>query len=112
MSLSFCAKCVLKERVGENNWTSKEFTIRSIQDLRDIFKPHQNDVEQVNLSLNSKVYYSIGFMKDGVDAKVKDQEGDTHYMCSPILLVECDSEKPIDISEKMLNSMVDAIDFY
>lgn len=112
MSVSFCAKAILKERVAENNWTSREVTISSVQDIRDVFKPYQDDVEQVNLSLNSKVYYCIGFMKEGVEASVKDQDDDKHYMCSPLLLVECDSEKPVDISEKMLNSMEETIDFY
>lgn len=112
MSISFCAKAILKEKVAENKWTSKEVTISSIQDILDIFNPCQKDVEQVNLSLYSKVYYSVGLMKDGVDAIVKDQDDDRQFMCSPILLVECDNEKPIDITDKMLNSMEEAIDFF
>lgn len=112
MSVSFCAKAILKERVGENTWISKEVTINSIQSILDIFEPHQKDVEQVDLSLNSKVYYSVGFMKSGVEAIVRDQDNDRHFMCSPLLLVECDSEKPIDISDKMLKSMEEAIDFF
>lgn len=112
MSVSFCAKAILKEKIAENNWTSKEVTIDSVQSILDIFEPYQKDVEQVNLSLNSKVYYSIGLMKDGVDAIVKDQDDDRQFMCSPLLLVECDSEKPIDISYKMLKSMEEAIDFF
>lgn len=112
MSVSFCAKAILKERVAEKEWTSKEVTISSVQDILDIFEPCQKDVEQVNLSLNSKVYYSVGLMKNGVDAIVKDQDDDRQFMCSPLLLVECDSEKPIDITDKMLKSMEETIDFF
>lgn len=112
MPVSFCAKAVLKEKVDENTWSSKEVTIDSIQSILDIFEPCQKNVKQVNLSLNSKVYYSVGLMKDGVDAVVKDQDEDREFMCSPLLLVECDSEKPIDISNEMLKSMEEAIDFF
>lgn len=112
MSVSFCAKAILKEKVAEKEWVSKEVTISSIQDILNIFKPCQKDVEQVNLSLYSKVYYSVGLMKNGVDAIVKDQDDDRQFMCSPLLLVECDREKPIDISDEMLKSMEETIDFF
>lgn len=106
--VEFRAKAVIKER-GSFGWTSREVVIDSIESIRNIFAPEQEGVEQVNLSLNSKVYYAMRLLKDGIDGKVVDGDGDTHYLVSPILLVECDNEKPIDISENMLKEMEDAI---
>ena len=45
MSVSFCAKAILKEKVAEKEWISKEVTISSIQDILNIYKPCQKDVE-------------------------------------------------------------------
>lgn len=110
--MDFKAKAILKVKDKEKGWLTKEVIIDSIKAIRDIFTPEQDSVEQVNLSLNSKVYYSVRLMKEGVDAKVVDQDGDMQFMCSPILLVECDDTKPIDISDKMLKEMEEVIVFY
>ena len=110
--MDFKAKSILKVKDKEKGWISKEVIVDSVRAIRDIFAPEQDGVSQVNLSLNSKVYYSVRLMKDGVDAKVVDQDGDMQFMCSPILLVECDDTKPIDISSEMLKSMEDSIIFY
>ena len=109
--MEFNAKAILKEW-GSSGWTSREVVIDSPQAIRDIFAPEQDDVEQVNLSLYSKVYYAVRLMKNGLEAKVTDEGGTNHYLVSPILLVECDNEKPIDISDKMLKEMEEKITYF
>lgn len=111
MSLTFCAKAVLLTR-GEDGWKKEEVTLKSVEGLRGIFKPFESRVSQVNISKYLKVYYCLDFIKDGMDARTVDMDGDTSYMVSPLLLVECDDEKPINISESCLETLLDSIDFF
>ena len=110
--MEFEAKAIVKRRLDNGSWLSEPIVLRSVDDILDVFKPCQKDVEQVNLSLNYKVYYSVGLLTTGVEAHVKDKDGDISYMCSPLLLVECDNEKPVDISEEGLKTIEEAIDFF
>lgn len=109
---NFCAKVLLLERQGEKDWKETEKVIHSVNELRSFFKPYEDEVVQVNIDMFKKVYYGINFSKDGIHARMTDMDEESHYMCSPILLVECDSTKPVNISEETKNSIKDAIDFY
>lgn len=111
MATDFNAKALLLKRTNEG-WVEEEITIDSVNDILKIFKPFENDVSQVNINTFMKVYYCIKFLEDGIQAKVTDMNCETHYMVSPLLLVECDSSKPIDLTEETLKSMKDTILFY
>lgn len=111
MSLSFNANAVLLKR-DDTTWTEERVKITSVDDIRKIFTPYQSDVSQVNIDKYQKVYYCVKFMKTGVEAKVTDENCETHYMVSPLLLVECDDIKPVDISNEVLEKLKDSIDFY
>lgn len=106
----FNAKAIVFNKTS-NGWKSDEVILKSVGDLRGVFSPYINDVEQVNLSLHEKVYYSLSFLRDNIHAKVTDEMGNRHFMVSPILVVLCDDTKPINITEDSLNFFKEAIDF-
>jgi hypothetical protein len=107
----FNAKAILLTK-QDNEWHEKEVIINSVDDIKNIFNPHQDRVEQVNLSMFEKLYYSVGFLTaDGIDAKVDDMNEDRSYLVSPLLLVQCDETKPINITKETLNSIKERIDF-
>ena len=97
----------------DEKWVETCINIRSVDDLKGVFHPFEDDTTQIDIDKYRKVYYNIKFLgKEGVDAKVKDCDGDLHYMCSPILIVQCDDEKPVNITPDILNSIKELIDFY
>lgn len=94
----------------KDKWVGEKKHVDSVQAMKDIFGG--DPVEQVNLSKYLKVIYSPRHLESGVLAKVTDLDGETHFMGSPILLVQCDEEKPIDMSEEALEEIKGHIDFY
>lgn len=108
--MDFSAKAIVM-KYENNKWVEFEPIIKSISDIRGQFHPFEDSVTQVNLDKNRKIYYNVNFMTEGVQARVVDDEDTLHYMCSPLMLVQCDDTKPIDITEEIKNSIKDAIDF-
>ena len=39
-------------------------------------------------------------------------DGETHYMGSPLILVECDDVKPIDITDKVKEEIKERLELY
>lgn len=107
----FNATAILMEKVNDA-WTEKEIEIKNVQSLREVFEPHNDNIEQVNLDKYRKVYYSMGFLNEGIDAKLIDMNDETHYMVSPLLLVQCDDSFPKKISPEVAESIKKAIDFH
>lgn len=93
-------------------WFETVKLVKSVNDLRSLFHPYEDSIIQVNIDKYRKVFYNYGFLDGkGVAAKVRDMDGEMHYMCSPILIVQCDDEKPINIESDVLNSIKELIDF-
>lgn len=111
--MQFQAKAKLLEKLGDS-WESKSVVISSVDDIRNYFKPYQSEVTQVNVSLHEKVYYCSYLIKPtGIEATIIDEiTGEKFYMCSPLLLVQCDNIKPIDITEDCYENIKARIDFY
>jgi hypothetical protein len=110
--LEFNAKCVKYEKDKSGSWVSSETIIKSIQDILNIFKPHEDTVQQVDIDMFHKVYYSTDFISEsGVDGFLIDADGTRRMLVSPLLFVECDEEKPINISSDSLKKITDSIDF-
>jgi hypothetical protein len=109
--LSFNAKAILlkKDTKNENNWVSEYVRLQNVDDIKNIFQPHQSEMEEIYLSDKVRVYYSIGFLEGGVDVRVNDSKNDYHYASSPLLLVECDNTKPVDITEDTYKQIIDKI---
>lgn len=108
--MEFNAKALLLNKEN-GKWKEKEITIKNVSDIRAVFSPYESTVDQVNLDRYRKIYYSLGFLKDGIDAKTVDMEDDRAYMVAPLLLVQCNDEKPIDLTEEVLQSIKNSIDF-
>lgn len=109
--MEFNAKALLlKKENGE--WKEEEITIKNVVDIRAVFTPYESTVDQVNLDRYRKVYYTMGFLKDGIDARTVDMDDNRAYLVSPLLLVQCDDEKPIDLTEEVLQSIKNSIDFF
>jgi hypothetical protein len=110
MALKFNAKAVLMKKV-DGQWSEQRVRITCIEDILAFFTPFEKETSQVNLSMALKIYHNINSITTGIDAKVTDMEGNREYMASPLLLVECNAEYPIDISESGLKNIKEAIDF-
>ena len=112
---SFYATAVLCSK--ENNiWIDEEVIIKSKKDIKNIFRERLNiadaEVIQVNLSKYDKVYFSTDSLGEfGVDAKVRDDGNTTHYMFSPLLLVKCNDEVPVEITPDDVETIKEYIDF-
>ena len=102
----FNAKAVLVEK-SNDGWTDSDVIINSVDDIRNCFK---FEIAEVRIDKYRRLYYTIS--EDGVQAKIKDEDGNMHYMSSPLLIVQCDDEKPINISNNILNSIKETIDFF
>ena len=109
-----CARAVLliKDRLS-NSWREETVVLDSVVALRGIFHPHEGKVEQIDIDRNRKIYTCIEFLdvRTGIDAKFLDRDGALQILVSPILLVHCDEEKPIDMTDDVLRSMKEMIDF-
>ena len=87
------AKVILENEV-------KTVYLSSIQDILNVFAPHQQNVTQVDIDRHHKVYYSLGFLDNtGVKATVTDAYENRHFLVYPILVVECNDYTPIPITE-------------
>ena len=109
--MSFNASALLLKK-NDGVWCEDKVEINSVNDILKIFIPYENNVAQVNINKYLKVYYCVQFITDGIEARVTDMDCTTHYMSSPLLLVECDDDKPIKLSDEALKKLKDTIDFY
>ena len=109
--MEFNAKALLLNKEN-GEWKEREVTIKSVADIRAIFAPYESNVDQVNLDRYRKVYYSMGFLKHCIEARTVDMDDNRAYLVSPLLLVQCDDEKPIDLTEEVLQSIKNSIDFF
>ena len=108
--VTYSAKaCVLKKEDG--NWVESTVKIFNRQSFLDVFKT-RDTLEQVNLDKYRKVYYCSSNIKDEILSKVTDMGGETHYMGSPLILVECDDVKPIDITDKVKEEIKERLELY
>lgn len=100
--IKFKATAILKTRSIEGVWTNSSVVIESVEGIKNLFK--NGNPTQVNLSKFLKVYYSVDDISDYgcIVAKTIDMSGETCFMGAPLLFVECDDAKPIDITEEAL----------
>lgn len=108
--MNFSAKAIMLIRNNEGKWVESEVIIQSADDIREVFSPFKEDVTQVDLNVHEKVYYSICNLKDSINAHARDFENTMHFMVSPLLLVSCDDEKPIDMTEESKKSILEKVD--
>ena len=100
---SFNAKCLKIEKQKDGRW--KE-SFEQIHNSKEMIELVGDGVEQVNISKYIKLYYSIeGIEKwNGVQSTYKN-DSITEYMGSPLLLVECDDNVPIDITKETIDTI-------
>ena len=101
--------CVLTKEDG--NWLESTVKIFNRQSFLDVFKT-RDTLEQVDLDKYKKVYYCSSNITTEVLSKVTDVNGETHYMGSPLILVECDDMKPIDITDKVKEEIKERLELY
>ena len=105
------AKACVLTRDNNGTWNESFVNVSNRQSFLDVFKT-RDTLEQVNLDKYRKVYYCSSNIKDEILSKVKDMEGETHYMGSPLILVECDDVKPIDITDKVKEEIKERLELY
>ena len=108
-SVTFNANAILKTRTIEGVWSESEVVISSVEDIKNIFK--NGEPYQVNLSKFLKVYYSVDDISTYgcIVAKTTDMNGEMLFMGAPLLFVECDDTKPIDITEDAKNKFAEMV---
>lgn len=102
--------CVLTK---DENGTWKESTAKVFnrQSFLDVFKT-RDTLEQVNIDVHRKVYYCSSNITTQILGKVKDVNDNMHYMGSPIMLVECDDVKPVDITDKVKEEIKERLELF
>ena len=102
--MDFNVNAVLLERDDKGVWSEKNVCIDSIDSMKELVA---NDLTQVNFSKYEKVYFASSTIEGygQIVAKTHDCNGETFYMGAPLLLVQCDDEKPIDISEEIYSKI-------
>ncbi len=107
---SFSAKCMKIEKQQDGTW--KE-TFEQIHNSKEMIEIVGQGVEQVNISKYIKLYFSTeGIEKwNGVQSKYRNGAL-TEYMASPLLLVECDDTKPIDITQDTIDEIKSNLELY
>lgn len=105
------AKVCVLTRDDKGTWNESVANVSNRQSFLDVFKT-RDTLEQVNLDKYRKVYYCSSNIKDEILSKVTDMEEETHYMGSPLVLVECDDAKPIDITAKVKEEIKERLELY
>ena len=98
----FKARGLVLTRDVDGEWEEEEVTYENIEGLRDLLSPHDDSITQVNISRYVKLLYSIDFMTDkmNTEAKIRDMNGDQHFLVSPLVIIECgNNDLPMDITE-------------
>lgn len=90
---------------GEDRWDRTEVRVFSVADIHAAVG---GKAEQVDLDVWHKVYYNGACYADsGVVAHVRDCQSNIQFLPSPLLLVLCDDEKPVDCSEESYGDFFD-----
>ena len=107
---SFSAKCLKIEKQKDGTW--KE-SYEQIHNSKEMIAIVGQGIEQVTISKYIKLYFSTeGIEKwNGVQSKYKNDVM-TNYMASPLLLVECDDIKPIDITQETIDKIKTNLELY
>ena len=120
--MEFCAKCYLLDL---NTGELEDRVISCIQDIRDIIGDGiKNNAKIVHIDKYHKVYYKKPTSyTDGVSCWIKivsEYDKETNKWSKvynsdfafgdKLLLVECDDEKPIDISDSAKDFILSCID--
>ena len=109
--MDFNAKCILFDIKTKN---CSEVNITSVKDIFNVFGNAEDiKVSQVNIDKYNKVYYDASNLADGITGWCStfaehnemtgewvDCQGKDYLIGSKLLLVLCDDNKPIDITEK------------
>lgn len=109
--MEFNAKATLLTKNEHDIWDESEVVISSIDSMKTIVG---NDIFQVDLSKFEKVYYSpSSISKRGqISSVVIDGFGERFFMGDILLVVQCNDEKPVDISEETLKSIKERLVLY
>lgn len=107
--MEFNALALLMEYV-DGKWFSKECMLCSRDDIWAQFEGLS--VDEVRLG-NFRVYCSPLLHPElGIVAHLRDEGGDMHYLCSPILILDTDGEKPVDLVPDRAKTIKGTIDFF
>lgn len=111
--MTFDATCKLMKKNG-TQWLTEEKHITDIASLRDIFGENGNNLEQIYLDEEHKhiLYYSLGFLNGGIDGRTIDDHNMEVMLVAPILFVQADTEKPINITDTDFEWMKSRCDLY
>ncbi len=107
---SFSAKCLKIEKQIDGTWKESFEQIHNSKEMIDLVG---QGVEQVNISKYKKLYFSTEGIStwNGIQSKYKNGST-TEYMASPLLLVECDDTKPIDITQETIEEIKSNLELY
>lgn len=108
---TYDAKACVLTRDEKGNWTESFTRVSNRQSFLDVFKT-RDTLEQVNLDKYRKVYYCSSNITTSILSKLTDMEEQTHYMGSPLILVECDDIKPIDITDKVKEEIKERLELF
>ncbi len=106
----FDAKCVKLDRNEDGTWVESYERVHNSKEMIDIVG---QGVEQVNISKYIKLYFSTeGVEKwNGIKSKYRN-DGLTEYMAAPLLLVECDDNVPIDITQETIDTIKSHLELF
>ena len=107
---NFNARCLQLVRQEDETWKEVYHTVHNSKEMIDLVG---QGVAQVNISKYIKLYYSTeGIEKmNGIYSKYMD-DGIREFMASPLLLVECDDTKPIDITQQTIDTIKEHLQLY
>lgn len=108
MAVFDASAVLLKKNIAEDRWDKSTVRISSVD---DIHKAVGGSATQVDLDKYHKVYYDAsGFASSGVLVHVRDCQSNIQFLPSPILLVLCDDEKPIDLDDVAYGDFFDGLE--
>lgn len=109
--VQFDATVLVCTKQDDGSWKEEVKNVTSADDMKKVFTPYEDDLGEAHVNGNMFVYYQPRLIKSGIDAVVKDDEGETHYMNSPIL-VACCTNVPQKLTKEFIESVKDYIKFY
>ena len=96
-------------RKNGDSWQEELVVIHNVVEMIAQFSSKPT---QIDLSKYRKMYYNIDRLAEhGVEAKIT-TDAEVFYVSSPILFVQCDDTKPIDIESEVFEEMKKAVVFY
>lgn len=110
-TVAYDAKACVLTRDESGNWNESFTRVSNRQSFLDVFKT-RDTLEQVNIDKYKKIYYCSSNITTEILSKVTDIEEQTHYMGSPLILVECDDVKPIDITDKVKTEIKERLELF